>query len=82
MGHHNLSAIISPSTIGPAPLGLESTGDPVMNLPWTLAGLPVISIPSESSNSGLPLGLQVVGKYWDDVELLKIASKIEKTLFF
>lgn len=82
MGHHNLSAIISPSTIGPAPLGLESTGDPVMNLPWTLAGLPVISIPSGSSNSGLPLGLQVVGKYWDDVELLKIASKIEKTLFF
>ncbi|MBU2472328.1 MAG: amidase [Bacteroidetes bacterium] len=82
MDDHNLSAIISPSTIGPAPLGLESTGDPVMNLPWTLAGLPVISIPSGSSNSGLPLGLQVVGKYWDDVELLKIASKIEKTLFF
>ena len=31
---HNIDLWISPSTVGPAPKGLESTGDPVMNLPW------------------------------------------------
>ncbi|MGZ9166881.1 MAG: amidase, partial [Anaerolineales bacterium] len=40
---HNLDAWIAPSTIGPAPKGLDSTGDPVMNLPWTQAGLPAIN---------------------------------------
>lgn len=91
---HNVDAILSPSTTGIAPLGLESTGDPVMNLPWTHAGIPVINIPFGYSNVGriinptylvgnnLPLGLQVIGKYWGDVELMKIASKIEKNLFF
>ncbi len=80
---HNVDAILSPSTTGIAPFGLESTGDPVMNLPWTYAGLPVINIPFEILvGSNLPLGLQVIGEYWGDVELIEIASKIEKTVFF
>ena len=34
---NNIDLWICPSAIGPAPKGLESTGDPVMNLPWTQA---------------------------------------------
>ena len=38
-------AIISPATTGEAPLGLESTGDPVFCTLWTLVGLPALSLP-------------------------------------
>ncbi len=40
MAAHAIDLWISPAATGPAPRGLESTGDPVMNLPWTHAGLP------------------------------------------
>jgi len=77
---HNIDAWVSPSTIGPAPKGLDSTGDPVMNLPWTQAGLPAINLPAGKSQDGLPLGLQVVGNWYKDESLLFWAKDIEKVL--
>lgn len=77
---HNIDLWISPSTVGSAPKGLESTGDPVMNLPWTQAGLPVINLPAGKSPNGLPLGLQVVGNWYKDESLLFWAKDLEKTL--
>lgn len=68
---------ICPSTIGPAPIGLESTGDPVMNLPWTQAGLPAVSLPAGQMR-GLPMGLQVVAGWNDDEFLLACASDLER----
>jgi Asp-tRNA(Asn)/Glu-tRNA(Gln) amidotransferase A subunit family amidase len=77
---HNIDLWISPSTIGPAPRGLESTGDPVMNLPWTQAGLPAINLPAGKSADGLPLGLQVVGNWYKDESLLFWAKDLERVL--
>ena len=77
---HNIDLWISPSTIGPAPRGLESTGDPVMNLPWTQAGLPAINLPAGKSADGLPLGLQVVGNWYKDESLLFWAQELERVL--
>ena len=77
---HNIDAWITPSTIGPAPKGLESTGDPVMNLPWTQAGLPAINLPAGKSQDGLPLGLQVIGNWYKDESLLFWAKDLEKVL--
>jgi Asp-tRNA(Asn)/Glu-tRNA(Gln) amidotransferase A subunit family amidase len=77
---HNLDLWICPSTIGPAPKGLESTGDPVMNLPWTQAGLPAINLPAGKNQDGLPLGLQVVGNWYKDESLLFWAKDLEKAL--
>jgi Asp-tRNA(Asn)/Glu-tRNA(Gln) amidotransferase A subunit family amidase len=77
---HDVDIWISPSTVGPAPKGLESTGDPVMNLPWTQAGLPVINLPAGKHQFGLPLGLQLVGKWYKDEALLFWAKEIETTL--
>jgi Asp-tRNA(Asn)/Glu-tRNA(Gln) amidotransferase A subunit family amidase len=71
---------ISPSAAGTAPKGIESTGDPVMNLPWTHAGLPSISLPSGQNSEGLPFGLQVVGGWYADETLLTWAKVIEKEL--
>ncbi|HJR78695.1 MAG TPA: amidase [Anaerolineales bacterium] len=77
---HNIDIWISPSTIGPAPKGLDSTGDPVMNLPWTQAGLPALSLPAGKSENGLPLGLQIVGNWYKDESLLFWANELEKVL--
>jgi Asp-tRNA(Asn)/Glu-tRNA(Gln) amidotransferase A subunit family amidase len=77
---HNIDLWICPSTIGPAPKGLDSTGDPVMNLPWTQVGLPVINLPAGKSEDGLPLGLQLVANWYNDESLLFWAKDLEKAL--
>ena len=69
---------ISPSAPGPAPLGLAATGSPIMNLPWTYAGIPTLSIPSGSSAEGMPLGLQVAAIFGHDEELLALGSAVSR----
>jgi Asp-tRNA(Asn)/Glu-tRNA(Gln) amidotransferase A subunit family amidase len=69
---------LTPATVGPAPLGLESTGDPVMNLPWTQAGFPALTIPGGIADDGLPLGLQLVARFYDDERLLAWAAQLER----
>ena len=70
MSEAGIDAWLCPSALGPAPRGLGSTGDPVMNLPWTQAGLPAVGIPAGTHASGLPMGLQVVGRWNGDEALL------------
>jgi len=67
---------LAPAAVGPAPATLESTGDPVMNLPWTQAGLPAINLPTGFAQNGLPLGLQLVGRWQQDEDLLIWAERI------
>jgi len=47
-----------------------------------LAGLPGLSIPAGLSKNGLPLGLQLVGKSWDEATILKVGQHIEKAANF
>jgi Asp-tRNA(Asn)/Glu-tRNA(Gln) amidotransferase A subunit family amidase len=61
---------VCPSALGPAPEGIHATGDPNMNLPWTHAGMPVITLPAGRSKNGLPLGLQFVAPFGADEQLL------------
>jgi Asp-tRNA(Asn)/Glu-tRNA(Gln) amidotransferase A subunit family amidase len=61
---------ICPAARGPAPEGLHATGDPNMNLPWTHAGLPSITLPAGQAENGLPMGLQLVGRFGEDEALL------------
>lgn len=74
MDEHGLDLWASPSAPGAAPAGLESTGDPIMNLPWTHAGFPTISLPSGRAENGLPLGLQLATRFGQDEELLAWAG--------
>jgi len=71
---------ISPSAPGTAPKGLDSTGDPVMNLPWTQAGLPTLGLPSGNDSKGLPFGLQITGREGADEALLAWAADMEGIL--
>jgi Asp-tRNA(Asn)/Glu-tRNA(Gln) amidotransferase A subunit family amidase len=76
MTRHNISAWISPSALGTAPPSLDSTGDPIMNLPWTYAGLPAINLPAGFLKNRLPLGLQLVAGWGQDEKLLAWAHQI------
>jgi Asp-tRNA(Asn)/Glu-tRNA(Gln) amidotransferase A subunit family amidase len=78
MDEYGFDLWASPAATGLAPLGLESTGDPAMNLPWTYAGLPTVALPSVSSASGLPLGLQLAARWNRDEELLAWGVRIEE----
>ena len=69
-----------PAATGPAPEGLHATGDPAMNLPWTHAGLPAITLPAGRAANGLPLGLQLVGRFAEDETLLDWADRLQVTL--
>jgi Asp-tRNA(Asn)/Glu-tRNA(Gln) amidotransferase A subunit family amidase len=80
MDSHGLDIWVAPSAPGAAPHGLDSTGDPVMNLPWTQAGLPALNLPSGADEAGLPFGLQLVGRWNQDEQLLAWAEDIEKVL--
>jgi Asp-tRNA(Asn)/Glu-tRNA(Gln) amidotransferase A subunit family amidase len=77
---NNIDLWVCPPTIGPAPKGLHSTGDPVMCLPWTQIGFPALNLPTEKNEDGLPMGLQVVGKWNSDESLLVWATDIEKVV--
>ena len=67
---------ICPAAIGPAPAGLATTGSPAMNLPWTYAGMPAVTVPAGLAASGLPLGLQCVGAVGADEQLLAWAEHV------
>ncbi|MFP4430445.1 MAG: amidase [Spirochaetaceae bacterium] len=73
-------AWLSPSAFGTAPKGILSTGSPVMNLPWTYAGLPAVNVPSGTNGNGLPYGLQVVGRFGEDRETVEAARQVEHIL--
>ncbi len=76
MAQHGIDLWISPAAAGPAPEGITGTGDPVMNFPWTYAGLPSIALPAGQAQNGLPLGLQVVGRYMHDEQLVSWAGPL------
>ncbi len=78
MNQAGIDLWVSPSATGPAPEGIESTGDPAMNLPWTHAGLPVITIPMGLASNGLPLGMQFVAPFGEDECLLHWIGPLAK----
>ncbi len=71
---------VCPATTEPAPEGLDSTGSPIMNLPWTYAGLPAITFPAGLASNKLPLGLQCVGAAMADEDVLAWTAPMAKLL--
>lgn len=69
MAREGIDLWISPPAPGTAPAGIGATGDPRMNLPWTNAGLPTITLPAGAVNA-LPVGLQLAARFGHDEALL------------
>lgn len=71
-----LDAILTLGAAGEAPRGLQSTGEPIFNGLWTLLHVPCIAIPGGRGPNRLPLGLQLVGPRFDDLQVLRVARAI------
>ena len=70
--------ILTPSSTGVAPKGLESTGSPEFSTIWTYLGLPSISLPILKGSNNLPLGIQLIGEKLDDARTLRTANWLMK----
>jgi Asp-tRNA(Asn)/Glu-tRNA(Gln) amidotransferase A subunit family amidase len=66
-------AILTPSAPGEAPVGLETTGNPIFNTLWTYCGTPAVTLPILRGAAGLPMGAQLVSSRGDDGRLLRTA---------
>jgi amidase len=73
-------AVLVPAAPGEAPAGLGSTGDPVFNRMWTLIGVPCVTLPARWADSGLPSGVQLIGRIGDDARLMSCAAFLERSL--
>ena len=84
-----VDAILTPSTPSSAFKIGEKSNDPIsmylndiFTVPVNLAGLPAISIPAGVDNNGYPLGLQIIGKPFDEQTILNIAYSMEEKINF
>ena len=77
--------ILTPVSLGPAPtrkhaeqLGpVRSSVYDWYTVPVSLAGVPAVSIPSGKCKNGLPIGMQLIGKWFDETTLLRVARALE-----
>jgi Asp-tRNA(Asn)/Glu-tRNA(Gln) amidotransferase A subunit family amidase len=74
--------LLAPAATGPAEGSLDTVGSPVMNLLATFAGLPAICLPVALTESGLPLGVQLIGHPDQDDQLLAVAARLEERIGF
>ena len=66
--------VLTPAAPGPAPRGLEWTGDAGCNFLWTALHVPCVTVPAGRTLDGLPLGVQVVGRRGRDRAALATAQ--------
>ena len=84
-----VDAILTPTTPSAAFAIGENSDDPiamylndVFTVPTSLAGLPAISLPAGLSSNGLPLGLQIIGKAFDEETVFRVAGVMEEAAQF
>lgn len=71
---------ITPAAPGPAPSGIDSTGNPNLNLPWTHAGMPALAVPAGTASNDLPVGVQCVAPAGAGESLLAWGVNLEAAL--
>jgi Asp-tRNA(Asn)/Glu-tRNA(Gln) amidotransferase A subunit family amidase len=59
---------------------LSTTGDPAFNSPWSYTGLPTVSFPIGLAPEGLPLGIQLVARRFDELRLFQAALWCEESI--
>jgi Asp-tRNA(Asn)/Glu-tRNA(Gln) amidotransferase A subunit family amidase len=69
-----IDVILTAPAKGEAPLGLGHTGEATFNLLWTYLWMPCVTLPLTKGPTGLPVGVQLVGRQHEDARLLDIAA--------
>ncbi len=70
----DFDVFLAPSAPGEAPEGLDATGDPVFQVPWTTLHAPCVTLPYATGPRGLPVGVQLIGRRNDDDTVLAVAK--------
>ena len=76
----DLDVVLTLSAPGEAPLGLQSQGMATFNRMWTALHVPCVSIPGLHGRTGLPIGMQLVHKRYEDARLLQVAAAVAAVL--
>lgn len=74
------AVIVGPAAHGPAHRIEEGTGSPELSRPWQLLGLPAVTVPGARTSTGLPLGIQLIGKRGSEPTLLRLGIAMEPLL--
>jgi len=72
--------LLAPCVNGEAPKGLDATGEPMFQEFWTALHVPTITIPTHRGPNGLPIGIQLVARHYEDEALLVAAKTIFERL--
>ncbi|MGA2791970.1 MAG: amidase [Roseiarcus sp.] len=76
----DFDALITPSAVGEASLGLNSTGSAVFSNAWSILHVPCLALPTGSGPNGLPIGIQLVGKRGEERDLLNLSEWVSRRL--
>lgn len=77
----DVDVLVTPSTVTVAP-GIETTGDPRFNSPWSYCGFPTVSLPCGLADDGLPASLQIAARPWLVERLFGAATWCESRVVF
>jgi aspartyl-tRNA(Asn)/glutamyl-tRNA(Gln) amidotransferase subunit A len=87
--YETVDCILTPTAPSAAFAIGEKSDDPiamylndVFTVPTSLAGLPAISVPAGLSGDGLPLGLQIIGRAFDEETVLRVGDVLERSASF
>jgi len=82
-----VDAIVTPTTPGPAFKLGEKVDDPlsmyladIFTVTASLAGIPGLSVPCGNNRDGLPIGMQILGKHFDEATVLRVGHVVEHAL--
>jgi Asp-tRNA(Asn)/Glu-tRNA(Gln) amidotransferase A subunit family amidase len=76
----DFDAVLTLSAPGIAPLGIASQGMATFNRIWTVLHVPAISIPGMRGRHGMPIGMQLIQRRYEDARLLQVAAVVAAVL--
>jgi amidase len=76
----DFDVLLTPAAVGEAEKDITNTGSALFNRMWTLLGVPAVTVPAGAGPHGLPLGVQLVGRFDEDEIVLTAAEWVHQTL--
>jgi Asp-tRNA(Asn)/Glu-tRNA(Gln) amidotransferase A subunit family amidase len=76
----DVDVLVTPTTPGEAPIGLDYAGDPRFQELWTLLHVPAMTLPTHRGPNGLPVGIQLLMQRYREPQLFAAARWIEDRL--
>lgn len=76
----DIDALVTLSTPGAPPFLKDGIGDGSFSMPWTFCGFPTLSLPLLNTGNGAPVGVQLIVRRNQDMDLLKMGRSLQKAV--